>query len=262
MRKIKQIVLTILIVSLLTGCNSIKNTLQYQETTKEFVESLIKEDYNKCIDLMAMEHELARNANIDSLKMGLSNLRQRLINDWGTELEYSSVKSTKMLTTAKTDNTPPNTTTVFVEFNNKKDVGVFQVIFDDISQKILYIGTLDIKTPIPTSMTSFWLFGILALCIPIFNIYVLIQIMRSSLNKKWLKCIAIILLNVPAITYTAVNGLSFNLLSFQFLLGISFDYTSVLNSYWTFGIPIGGLYWLWKLRQIKNEAIENEIQIT
>jgi hypothetical protein len=33
-----------------------------------------------------------------------------------------------------------------------------------------------------------------------------------------------------------------------------------LNSYWTFGIPLGGLYWFWKLRQYKNEVIETEIE--
>ena len=32
-----------------------------------------------------------------------------------------------------------------------------------------------------------------------------------------------------------------------------------LNSYWTFGIPLGGLYWFWKLRQQKNDITETEI---
>jgi len=261
MKRIKQIVLTILLVSLLTGCNFINNTLQYQETTKEFIESLIKEDYNKCCDLMDIE-QMTEYVTIDTIKAGLANFRRVLINDWGTELEYSSAKSTKMLSKAKTDNAPPNTTSVLVEFNNKKDIGVFQVLFDDDSQKILYIGTPGLNIPIPTTMTHFWLFGLLAICIPIFNIYVLIQIIRSNLNKKWLKCIAVIFLNISAITYSAVYGLSFNPLSFQLLLGISFDNTSYLNSYWTFGIPLGGFYWFWKLRQIKNETIEDEIQIT
>jgi hypothetical protein len=68
-------------------------------------------------------------------------------------------------------------------------------------------------------------------------------------------------LNVPAITYAAVNGLSFNPLSFQILLGVSFGYMGFLHSYWTFGLPLGGLYWFWKLRQQKNEVTKPEISI-
>lgn len=108
-------------------------------------------------------------------------------------------------------------------------------------------------------MTLFWLFGLLAICIPVFNIYVIRQIKRSNLKKKWLKYIAVIFLNTPAITYAAVNGLSFKLINFQILLGVSFGYMGYLNSYWTFGIPLGGLYWFWKLRQQKNEVTEPEI---
>jgi len=258
MTKTKQIVLTILIVFLLTGCDFIKNTFTYKDKTKEFVEYLLKEDYNKCVDLFAMEHEMAKNTNIDTMKMGLANFRQLIVNNWGKELEYSFMKSEKKFSTNAEENTPPNTTVALIEFSNDKEFGVFKVLFDDNSGKILNIKTLDVKAPIP-SMTLFWLFGLLAICIPVFNIYVIRQIKRSNLKKKWLKYIAVIFLNTPAITYAAVNGLSFKLINFQILLGVSFGYMGYLNSYWTFGIPLGGLYWFWKLRQQKNEVTEPEI---
>lgn len=79
------------------------------------------------------------------------------------------------------------------------------------------------------------------------------------MKRKWLKYIAVIFLNVPTITYTAVGSLSFELLSFQILLGISFGYMGYLHSYWAFGIPLGGLYWLFKLRQKSKKAKEIEI---
>lgn len=254
----KQILLTLLTVLLLTSCEFISSTFKYKDKTEEFVETLIKEDYNKCVDLMAMNHEMAKNTNIDTMKLGLANFRQLIVKNWGEELEYSFMKSEKKFSTVEADNTPPNTTLVLVEFNNEKDFGVLEVLFDDTSKKILNIKTIDVKEPIPT-MTYFWLFGILAICIPVFNIYVIRQIKRSDLNKKWLKYIAVIFLNVPAITYAAVSGLSFKLLNFQILLGVSFGYMGYLNSYWTFGIPLGGLYWFWKLRQRKNEAPETEL---
>lgn len=258
MNRTKQFVLTILTVSLITGCSLISNTFKYKDTTQEFVESLLKEDYNHCNDLMAMEHEIARNTNIDSMKMGLANFRNLIVNNWGTELEYSLMKSEKKFSTIEADNMPANATLVFVEFNNNKDFGVLQVLFDDNSKKILNIITLDVKAPIPT-MTYFWLFGLLAICIPIFNIYVIRQLKQSDLKRKWFKYIAVIFLNVPAISYAAVYGLSFKLLNFQILLGVSFGYMGYLNSYWTFGIPLGGLYWFWKIRQRKNERIEKNL---
>ena len=258
MKRMKQFVLTILMVSLLTSCDFIKNTFTYKDKTKDFVETLIKEDYTKCVDQMAMTHEMAENTNIDTMKIGLANFRQLIVNNWGTELEYSFMKSEKKFSTVEADNTPPNTTLALIEFNNKKEFGVLEVLFDDKSQKILNIKTLDVKAPIPT-MTYFWLFGLLAICIPIFNIYVIRQIKRSDLKKKWLKYIAVIFLNTPAITYSAVSGLSFKLINLQILLGVSFGYMGFLNSYWTFGIPLGGLYWFWKLRQQKNEVTEIEL---
>lgn len=258
MTKTKQIVLTILIVFLLTGCDFIKNTFTYKDKTKEFVEYLLKEDYNKCVDLFAMEHEMAKNTDIEAMKKGLADFRAFVVKNFGTELNYSFMKSEKKFSTNAEDNTPPNTTVALIEFSNDNEFGVFKVLFDDNSGKILNINTLDIKQPIP-SMAIFWLFGLLAICIPIFNIYVIRQIKRSDLKKKWLKYIAVIFLNVPAITYAVVNGLSFNLLSFQILLGVSFGYMGYLNSYWTFGIPLGGLYWFWKLRKQKNEVTEPEI---
>lgn len=258
MTRMKQIVLTILTVSLLTSCDFIKNSFTYKDKTKDFVETLIKEDYTKCIDQMAMTHEMAKNTNIDTMKIGLGNFRQLIVSNWGKELEYSFMKSEKKFSTVEGENTPPNTTIALIEFKNKKDFGVLQVLFDDKSQKILNIKTLDVKAPIP-SMTYFWLFGLIAICIPIFNIYIIRQIKRSDLRKKWLKYIAVIFLNTPAITYAAVSGLSFKLINLQILLGISFGYMGYLNSYWTFGIPLGGLYWFWKLKQKKNALIKTKI---
>jgi hypothetical protein len=257
MNRTKKIVLTVLTVSLLTGCDFIKNTFTYKDKTKDFVETLLKEDYDKAIDHFAMEHEMAKNTDIEAMKKGLADFRELVVKNFGTELNYSFMKSEKKFSTNAEENTPPNTTVALIEFSNDKEFGVFKVLFDDNSGKILNINTLDVKQPIP-SMTIFWLFGLLAICIPIFNIYVIRQIKRSDLNKKWLKYIAVIFLNVPAITYAAVNGLSFNLLSFQILLGVSFGYMGFLNSYWTFGLPLGGLYWFWKLRQQKNVVTESE----
>jgi len=68
-----------------------------------------------------------------------------------------------------------------------------------------------------------------------------------------LKYLAVLFFNVPAISYAAVDGFSLEFLNFQILFGVSFSFMGFLGSVWTFGIPIGGIYWLWKLKR-KREA--------
>lgn len=260
MNKLKQALLLILSASLFTGCNFINNASTYKETVEGFVEALIEEDYEKSLSFMATEHDGSKDTNIDTLKISLANFRQLITNTFGTDLNYKFMTASKTWSTVEGESTAPNTTKAHIEFSNDKEFGVFEIIFDDSSNKIYNIQILDIKEPIP-SMMVFWLFGTLAICIPVFNVWIIRKIKKSDLKKKWLKYIAVIFLNVPAITYGAVNGLSFELLSFQFMLGISFSYMGYLSSAWVFGIPLGGLYWLWKLsgKTIDTEQSDYEV---
>lgn len=260
MKRLNQFFLLILTVSLFTSCDFINNAFTYKDTTEGFIEALIEEDYEKSLTYMATENEAFKNTNIDTLKLGLGNFQNIIVKNFGKELNYKFVTAEKTLSTVEGESTAPNTTKAQIEFSNDKEFGVFEITFDDSSNKILYIKILDLKAGIP-NMIWFWLFGVLAICVPIFNIWIIRKIKKSNLKKKWLKYIAVIFLNVPAISYNAVYGLSFSLLSFQILFGISFSYMGYLSSAWIFGIPLGGLYWLWKLNNKTDDEtlIENEI---
>lgn len=258
----KKLLPLLLIVFFFSSCNLINNALNYKDTTKEFVNALINENYDQSLNFMATENEAFKNTNMDTLKLDLVNFRNLIVDNFGEQLNYKLMFAKKTLSTIEGESTAPNTTKAQIEFSNDKEFGVFEIIFDDHSNKIIHIRTLGVKEKIP-SMTLFWLFGILAVCVPIFNIWIIRKIKKSDLRKKWLKYIAVIFLNVPAITYTPVYGLSFKLLSFQFLFGISFSYMGYLGSVWAFGIPLGGLFWLWKLNKKKNDEteLENEMMM-
>ncbi len=202
---------------------------------------------------------MGKNTNLDTLKFGLDQFRDLIERNFGNKFEYSLMKSEKKRSTVVRENTPPNTTLAFIEFSNDKEFGVFQVLFDDKTKKIINIKTLEVKEPKP-NMLIFWLFGIIPLTVLLFNIYVIRQIKKSTLTKKWVKYLAVLFLNVPAISYAAIQGLSFKLLNFQILFGVSFSLMGFLGSIWTFGIPLGGIYWLWKLKQRK-EAEEYDAYI-
>ena len=248
----------ILIVTLLTGCDFIKDSFTYKDKTKNFVEALMKKDYDNCISQMALESPMGKNTNIDTLKVGLDNFRTLVGSNFGDgKFEYSLMKAEKKRSTVASENTPPNTTLALIEFSNEKEFGVFQVLFDDTSKKIINFNTLEVRERKP-NMLLFWLFGLIPLSILLFNIYVIREIKKSTLSKKWLKYIAVLFFNVPAISYAAVGGLSFKLLSFQILLGISFSAMGYLGSVWTFGVPLGGIYWLWKLKQRREREILNK----
>lgn len=258
MTKLTKALSLLLILSLLTSCDFIKNSFTYKETTESFVESLIQEDYEKSLTFMATEHEGFKNTNLDTLKSGLANFQKLIVNNFGKELEYKFITANKTFSTVEGESTQPNTTKAQIQFSNEEEFGVFEIIFDDNSNKILNINMLEIKEKIP-NMLFFWLFGILPILVLVFNIYVIRLIKKSNLKKKWLKYLGVLFFNVPAISFSAINGLSFSLLSFQIMLGLSFSYMGYLSSVWTFGIPLGGIYWLWKLNK-KNKA-EVEIKV-
>ncbi len=250
----------ILTISLLTSCEFINDSFSFKDKTKEFVEALMKKDYDKCVSQMALESEMGKNTNLDTLKVGLDEFRGLLERNFGSKFEYSLIESVKMRSTNASENTPPNTTQALIEFSNDKDVGIFKVLFDDKSKKIINIKALDVKKPKP-NMFIFWLLSLIPLTVLLFNIFVIRKIKKSTLPKKWLKYLAVLFFNVPAISYSAVDGFSLNLLSFQILLGVSFSVGGYLGTVWTIGIPFGGFYWLRKLKQLEDEEIyEAEIQ--
>lgn len=245
MKRFLLLATSLFILTCFAGCTFLANSKKFNTTTKLFIESLLHRDYDKCIDLLAFDP--ANPPNRDSVKSGLENFRNIIVRNFGDKLEYSFIKAEKNYSTDKEKSTPPNATLLYVQYDNNADFGIIQGLFDDKTGKILNIKTLDIKEKIP-SMLPYWLFGIVAICIPAFNIYTIVKVKRSNMKRKWLKYIAIFLLNVPAITYGAIQGLTIKYLNFQILLGLSFNYSSYSDSYWTFGIPIGGLIVFLKLK--------------
>jgi hypothetical protein len=258
MKKIKSSILLLVLAISFAGCTFIGNTFEYKDTAKEFANAVLKENYDKAVSLMAMEHETAKGTDIQNLKSGLSSLRELVVNNFGQELEYTFIKTEKTFTTGENKQLP-NTTVLYLQLENEKEFGYFQVLFDDQSGKILNIQLQEVKHPIP-SMITFWLFGILAVSVFAFNVYMIIKVRKSNLKKKWQKYLAIILLNVPTIGWSAVGGFFFKLLNFQIMLGISFSMMGYMNTVWALGIPLGSLYVFWKLKNGLYETTDEETE--
>lgn len=244
--KLKIVTILAVIIVAASGCNFFDNAVEYKKTSQDFMHALMAADYDKAVSFMALEHEFAAGANIDSLKSGFARFKLSIDGSFDGELNYKFIKAEKTFSSIKSEQMPPNTTLVFLELSSTSKVGIVRFMFDDVSKKILNINTVGNVLPIP-DRTFFWLFGILVLIVLSTNIYALVLIKRSNLTKKWLKYLSVFLLNVPTLSYS-FTGFGFKLIHFQFLLGVGFEFAGYLNSIWSVGIPVAAIYWIVKLK--------------
>lgn len=263
MRKLFAGIITAIIFISISGCNFIQNAYKYNDTNKEFVQYLLKRDYDKAVGHMALDREEMGSQSPENLKAGLSELSGILIENFGENATTRFCSASKSYSSVKEDNTPPNTTVVLMEVVGKNHFAVFRFLQDDISGKILAVRIVSNRYDVP-NMLSFWLFLIPVLIVLGFNIYVLVSVKRSNVLHKWRKYLMIIFLNLPTVVYSAVGKLSI-VLSIQLMFGISFSLLGYSGSVLKFGIPLGSLYVLWKLKKglykTNDTETANEIQI-
>jgi hypothetical protein len=251
MKKYLLIILTVLTAGLFSGCDYYRDNFQYSSIAKEYMDNAMHQRYDKCLALTESGSGHISKARLDTLKTGIDFFRNDIVKDFGENLDYSFLQVVKGRTSTMAD--IPNTTTVMLQFSNDKSLGVVQVLFSTKTDKILNIRSLGVNQPIP-DMSTFWLFGVVAICIPIFNIYMLVRVKRSNMTKKWIKYLAIIFLNFPAIGYAQIAGffIKFDTLR-QAVLGFGFIKMGYPGSLFLLGIPLGALYIFWQLKTGKYE---------
>jgi hypothetical protein len=118
------------------------------------------------------------------------------------------------------------------------------------------------KRPVPDT-SKIWFFTILFICVPLFNIYMLIRVKRSDMQYKWLKYLAILFVNVLGISYHITQGFFFFLWGVQMFLGFGFKPMGYAGTSIIFAIPLGAMYILWQLKTgnyKKDESIKLKVQ--
>ncbi len=243
MVKLKTVTLLLFLSVVFSGCDLLGHLRTASGKTQEFVEFTLNENYEQARACLLAD---SVSLSDDSVKLILGNFRGLIINNFGKQLDFAITSVEKKYSTNEEESTPPNATLCLVQFKNENEFGVFKVLFDDVTGKIININLLNIKRPIP-AMLYFWLFGLVALSVIGFNIYVIRLIKKSTLKRKWLKYLAVVVLNFPAISYAVIDGLSYSF-SLQMLFGVSFSIMGYLNSSWTVGLPIGAFYMFWKVK--------------
>ncbi len=82
----KKTIILVFTLSALVSCSFISNMFTYEDTTKNFIDALLSEDYNKSLEFMSLESEAFKNANLDSLKLGLAEFRKIIDSNFGDDL--------------------------------------------------------------------------------------------------------------------------------------------------------------------------------
>lgn len=215
--------------------------------------NIIDGEIDQSVNAFAFEHEGFKNMNKNTLNEGLYQFRTDMISQYGKDVKFTFIEARKHF--SNDNNSIPNSTNVNFLFQNDKNYGFVKFIYDDNSKKILNVMPEFSNKPLP-SMALFYIILIIGLLIPIFNIYVFNMIRKSELKRKWLKYIALILLNFPTIKYFPLEGFDFQFLNFQFL-GYGFSYYSIFSNV-VIALPIGAIYWFWKLKKLQQEQEYNQ----
>jgi hypothetical protein len=217
---------------------------------------IMNKDYDKCIALMDLKGKETNHGFTDTLKSNFDGFRGQLISDFGEDLDFTYLRSARMGTGYFEP--IPNTISISLQISGKGRIGLIELLYDKTTLKILTFKSLDIKLPIP-DMTGFWLFGILVLCVLIFNIYMLIWVKRSDMQHKWLRYLIIIFINLFGIGYHCTQGFFYSWWGMQMFMGIGFKPMGYWGSSFMLAIPLGGIYTLWQLktgRYKKDESLK------
>lgn len=103
---------------------------------------------------------------------------------------------------------------------------------------------------------SFWIALILGLGVVAFNIFTIVKVKKSNLDRKWLMYLLIILLNTPYIS-SSPEKISAGI-SIIHILGFGFAFMGKY-SFVKIGIPIGAFFAWYKMKKQKQkEVLENE----
>lgn len=250
---LKNLSLLLLLFLITNSCQFYSNTKEYKKSAVVFMDNIMNGKIDENIDLFALEHEGMKNMDKNVLNEGLYQFRTDMISQYGKEVEFTFLGANKHYST--NNNTIPNSTNVNILFQNDKNYGIIKFIYDDNTKKVLNVSPEFSNQPLP-SMVLFYAVAIIGLAIPIFNIYVFNMIRKSQLKLKWLKYIALIFLNFPTIKYAPLDGFDFQFFNFQ-LLGYGFNFTSIFSTL-AIALPIGAIYWFWKLKKIQKEQEYNQ----
>lgn len=243
--------ITLLVLS--SSCSFLNSTSEGYDNAVSQINAIVIGDYDKAVTYFDID--LSDTSQVNQLKRGIPSIQTAITENFGTEYDLSFTKSDKSYTFSTEKESTVEPLKVKIQIKNDTHFGIIEATINEQNNKLQYINLLNYKEKIP-SFTLLYLIGLVALGVATLNILAIRRIRKSDLKRKWLRIIGILIFNVPAITLTALGHFSLDI-SFQALLGIGFSATGIEETFVTFGIPVGSIIAL--IRVKKEGEKENNI---
>ena len=247
---------------LIGGCGSneefVENNIPKKEDgfAKHYIHLLKKEKYDSAYYLLASSIK-----NQNSLN-GLKQISPYLQNvDSGiTIISFYKSSKTLLFSTSKNDSQSVTNTEIDYKTDLKKGWLHINLVVENINNNLRISGihVEPISQPIE-ELTAFtfknagfvdYLFLIIAVFIPVFIIYSIIQLFRTEISKKWLRFIFILFGICKFNLYWATSKITLALFSFQ-ILGAGYYKPGILSPYIiSISIPLGAIIFYGKRRKL------------
>lgn len=229
----------------LCSCNSFN-----KEKSIEITQNVAEGNYDAL--LSEFDESVFQAIGKDSLKAGLTRLTQTIKLNVGDDLDYTFLKGEKRVSFSSDQTNSYSYTEIMISGDEKYYTA--RIHYNPTTNKVIAFNLSDpYNTPYSASL---WIALILGLGVVAFNIFTIVKVKKSNLNRKWLMYLLIILLNTPYI-YTSPEKISTGL-SIIHILGFGFAFAGQY-SFVKIGIPIGAfIAWYKMKKQKQKEVLENE----
>jgi len=157
-------------------------------------------------------------------------------------------RSQKVVSTNPSEATPDGTTRVYFDLVAADRYVEVETLINDHSQKFQYVNLSQAARPVP-NLLVLWIVGALFLSIPALNLWAMVRIRSNVAKGRIWRYVTVLVFNLPSITYFATGGIHVDPWTNQMMLGFSFNLSGLSQASASIGLPLGALFWVFKMRR-------------
>jgi predicted transcriptional regulator with HTH domain len=230
----------------LCSCNSVN-----KEKSIEITQNVAEGNYDAVLN--ELDESVFQAIGKDSLKTILTKMAQQIKLNVGDDLDYTFLKGEKKFVYHSDQKNDYFYTETMISGDEKCYTA--RIHYNPTTNKPISIQLSEpYENPYTTSF--WWIAAILGIGVMAFNIFTIVKVKKSKLDRKWLMYLLIILLNTPYISSSPEKisaGISIiHILGFGFAFAGQYSFVKI-------GIPIGAfIAWYKMKKQKQKEVLENE----
>lgn len=242
----KKIIFLFFSVLCLCSCNSFN-----KEKSIEITQNVAEGNYDAVLN--ELDESVFQITGEDSLKTILTKMAQQIKLNVGDDLDYTFLKGEKKFVYHSDQKNDYFYTETMISGEDKCYTA--KIYYNPTTNKPISIQLSEpYENPYTTSF--WWIAAILGLGVMAFNIFTIVKVKKSNLDRKWLMYLLIILLNTPYIS-SSPEKISAGI-SIIHILGFGYAFMGKY-SFVKIGIPIGAfIAWYKMKKQKQKEVLENE----